>query len=179
MSRIAYVNGRYLPQGEASVNVEDRGYQFADGVYEVLYLTGGRFLDEALHMARLERSLREIDIAPPMGRAALMPVLREVIRPQPAAGRAGLHAGDARRRAAGPRVPVPAGAARAGGDLPPHAALPDGPGRLVRRGDHRGRTSAGRGATSSRRPCCPTCSPNRQPGRPAPWRPSWSTATAW
>ena len=80
MSRIAYVNGRYLPQSEASVNVEDRGYQFADGVYEVLYMTGGRFLDEALHMARLERSLREISIAPPMGRAAMMHVLREVMR---------------------------------------------------------------------------------------------------
>ena len=80
MSRIAYVNGRYLPQGEASVNVEDRGYQFADGVYEVLYMAGGRFLDEALHMARLERSLGEIDIAPPMGRAAMMHVLREVMR---------------------------------------------------------------------------------------------------
>ena len=55
MSRIAYVNGRYLPQSEASVNVEDRGYQFADGIYEVLYLAAGRFLDEELHMARLVR----------------------------------------------------------------------------------------------------------------------------
>ena len=80
MSRIAYVNGRYLPQGEASVNVEDRGYQFADGVYEVLYMAGGRFLDEALHMDRLERSLGEIEIEPPMGRAAMMHVLREVMR---------------------------------------------------------------------------------------------------
>ena len=80
MSRIAYVNGRYVPQSEASVNVEDRGYQFADGVYEVLYLAHGRFLDEELHMARLERSLRELQITPPMGRAALMHVLREVMR---------------------------------------------------------------------------------------------------
>ncbi len=80
MSRIAYVNGRYVPQSEASVNVEDRGYQFADGVYEVLYLSGGRFLDEDLHMARLERSLQEIGITPPMGRAALMRVLTEVTR---------------------------------------------------------------------------------------------------
>ncbi len=46
MSRIAYVNGRYLPQREASVNVEDRGYQFADGVYEVVLLHRGRFVDE-------------------------------------------------------------------------------------------------------------------------------------
>ncbi len=80
MSRIAYVNGRYLPQSEASVNVEDRGYQFADGIYEVLYLAAGRFLDEELHMARLERSLREVAIAPPMGRAALRRVLGEVVR---------------------------------------------------------------------------------------------------
>ena len=80
MSRIAYVNGQYVPQSSASVNVEDRGYQFADGVYEVLYLAEGRFLDEDLHMARLERSLGEIRIAPPMGRAAMMQVLREVTR---------------------------------------------------------------------------------------------------
>ncbi len=80
MSRIAYVNGRYVPQSEASVNVEDRGYQFADGVYEVLYLTGGRFVDEDLHMRRLERSLGEIGIAPPMGRAAMLHVIREVTR---------------------------------------------------------------------------------------------------
>jgi D-alanine transaminase len=80
MSRIAYVNGRYLPQSEASVNVEDRGYQFADGVYEVLYVSSGRFLDEDLHMTRLERSLNEISITPPMGRAALRQVLLEVTR---------------------------------------------------------------------------------------------------
>jgi D-alanine transaminase len=79
MSRIAYVNGSYVPQPEASVNVEDRGYQFADGVYEVLYRAGGRFLDEELHMARLERSLQEIRITPPMGRAALRHVLLEVM----------------------------------------------------------------------------------------------------
>ena len=80
MSRIAYVNGRYVPQSEASVNVEDRGYQFADGVYEVLYMTGGRFLDEELHMRRLERSLGEISIAPPMRRAAMLQIIREVTR---------------------------------------------------------------------------------------------------
>jgi D-alanine transaminase len=78
MSRIAYVNGQYLPQSEASVNVEDRGYQLADGVYEVLYMKDGRFLDEDLHMKRLERSLGEIRITPPMGRAAMLRVIREV-----------------------------------------------------------------------------------------------------
>ncbi len=80
MSRIAYVNGAYLPQREAAVNIEDRGYQFADGVYEVVYLNRGRFIDEDLHLARLERSLREIQIKMPMPRAALMHVLHEVAR---------------------------------------------------------------------------------------------------
>jgi D-alanine transaminase len=78
MSRIAYVNGRYVPQRDASVNIEDRGYQFADGVYEVIYLRGGRLIDETRHLDRLDRSLRELRIAPPMGREALRHVLREV-----------------------------------------------------------------------------------------------------
>lgn len=111
MSRIAYVNGRYLPQSEASVNVEDRGYQFADGVYEVLYMTGGRFLDEERHLQRLERSLGEIAIAPPMGRAALRHVLYEVARRNRL--RDGLlymqvTRGVARRDHAFPSQPVPA-----------------------------------------------------------------------
>lgn len=80
MSRIAYVNGRYLRQREAQVNIEDRGYQFADGVYEVVYLHAGRMVDEARHLGRLERSLRELRIAMPMGRAALAHVLGEVAR---------------------------------------------------------------------------------------------------
>ncbi len=80
MSRIAYVNGRYLPQPEAAVNIEDRGYQFGDGIYEVLHLYDGRFVDEDLHLGRLERSLREIHLPTPMSRAALRHVLREVAR---------------------------------------------------------------------------------------------------
>lgn len=80
MSRIAYVNGRYLPQPEAAVNIEDRGYQFGDGIYEVLHLYDGRFIDEDLHLGRLERSLREIHLPMPMSRAALRHVLREVAR---------------------------------------------------------------------------------------------------
>ncbi len=78
MSKIAYVNGRYLPQSEASVNIEDRGYQFGDGIYEVVHLHDGRYVDEELHLARLERSLGEIQLAMPMSRAALSMVLREV-----------------------------------------------------------------------------------------------------
>ena len=80
MSRIAYVNGRYLPQREAAVNVEDRGFQFGDGVYEVIQVYAGRFVDDERHLARLERSLSEIAVTPPMGRAALRHVLLEVVR---------------------------------------------------------------------------------------------------
>jgi D-alanine transaminase len=80
MSRIAYVNGRYLPQREASVNIEDRGYQFADGIYEVVHLYDGRLIDEDLHLNRLQRSLREIRLPDPMSRAALRHVLHEVAR---------------------------------------------------------------------------------------------------
>ncbi|MEP9353402.1 D-amino-acid transaminase [Xanthobacter sp. KR7-65] len=80
MSRIAYVNGRYLPLRDASVNVEDRGYQFADGVYEVCEVWHGRLVDERRHLDRLDRSLSELSIARPMSRAALALVLREVVR---------------------------------------------------------------------------------------------------
>ena len=60
MSRIAYVNGRYLPMRDAKVHVEDRGYQFADGVYEVCEVRGGHLIDERRHIERLQRSLRRI-----------------------------------------------------------------------------------------------------------------------
>jgi D-alanine transaminase len=80
MSRIAYVNGRYVPHGEAAVHIEDRGYQFADGIYEVIAVQAGRLVDEGPHLDRLERSLAELRIAPPMGRRALGFVMREVIR---------------------------------------------------------------------------------------------------
>ena len=80
MSRIAYVNGRYLPQSSAKVAVEDRGYQFADGVYEVCEVRGGRLIDERRHMARLDRSLGELRMSRPMSPAALGVVMRETIR---------------------------------------------------------------------------------------------------
>jgi D-alanine transaminase len=80
MSRIAYVNGRYVPLSRASVHVEDRGFQFADGVYEVLYRHEGRLVDCDLHMDRLERSLRALRLAAPLGRAALLVVVEEVAR---------------------------------------------------------------------------------------------------
>ena len=80
MSRIAYVNGRYVPHGRAQVHIEDRGYQFADGVYEVCEIWRGHLVDETRHLDRLERSLREISIRMPMRRSALRLVLREVVR---------------------------------------------------------------------------------------------------
>lgn len=80
MSRIAYVNGRYVRHADASVHIEDRGYQFSDGVYEVCGVRGGKLMDEELHLARLQRSLSELRIASPMTFAALRQVLREVVR---------------------------------------------------------------------------------------------------
>jgi D-alanine transaminase len=80
MLRIAYVNGRYLPHADAAVHVEDRGYQLGDGVYEVCEVSGGRLVDERRHMARLDRSLRELRIRWPMAPVALGVVVREVVR---------------------------------------------------------------------------------------------------
>lgn len=80
MSRIAYVNGRYLRHSEAAVHIEDRGYQFSDGVYEVCGVRDGLLMDEDYHLERLERSLRELRIAMPMAMRALRHVIREVVR---------------------------------------------------------------------------------------------------
>jgi D-alanine transaminase len=80
MSRIAYVNGRYRPQRDALVHIEDRGYQFADGVYEVCEVRGGRLVEERRHMDRLVRSLGELRIALPMPLAALSIILHETVR---------------------------------------------------------------------------------------------------
>jgi D-alanine transaminase len=80
MSRVAYVNGRYVPHADASIHIEDRGYQFADGVYEVCEIFRGWVVDERRHLDRLERSLRELSIRMPVSRAALAIILREVLR---------------------------------------------------------------------------------------------------
>ncbi|MFH1803526.1 MAG: D-amino-acid transaminase [Pseudomonadota bacterium] len=80
MSRIAYVNGRYIPHADASVHVEDRGFQFADGVYEVFAVYKGVLIDEAGHLDRLERSLGELRIEMPVARAALVQILRRMVR---------------------------------------------------------------------------------------------------
>jgi len=79
MSRIAYVNGRYVAHRDAMVHIEDRGYQFSDGVYEVCEVRDGRLIDERRHIDRLQRSLGELKIAMPMSRAALGVVMRETV----------------------------------------------------------------------------------------------------
>jgi D-alanine transaminase len=79
MSRIAYVNGQYRPHADAMVHIEDRGYQFSDGVYEVCEVKGGALVDAPLHLARLQRSLRELRIPMPMPEAALKVVMHETV----------------------------------------------------------------------------------------------------
>lgn len=80
MSRIAYVNGRYVPHREARIHVEDRGFQFADAVYEVCEVRAGRLIDERRHLERLARSLSELQIPVPMSWSALSFVLHETVR---------------------------------------------------------------------------------------------------
>jgi D-alanine transaminase len=77
--RVAYVNGRYLPHGQAGVHVEDRALQLGDGIYEVANVIAGQPIDEEPHLDRMERSLRELGMAMPIGRAALKIVMREMI----------------------------------------------------------------------------------------------------
>ena len=80
MSRISYVNGQYVRHGLAGVHIEDRGYQFADGVYEVIAVRGGQLVDFEPHLDRLDRSLAGLEIAAPMARPALRVVVRETVR---------------------------------------------------------------------------------------------------
>jgi len=80
VGRIAYVDGRYIRHDLAAVHIEDRGLQFADAIYEVFGVFGGHIYDEEEHLDRLERSLREIAIEMPMGRAPLKFLLRELVR---------------------------------------------------------------------------------------------------
>ena len=80
MSRIAYIDGQYQPLNQPGIMVEDRGYQFSDGVYEVCAIRAGCLVDETAHLDRLDYSLNELAIAAPMPRAALKLVMREVVR---------------------------------------------------------------------------------------------------
>ena len=79
MSRIVYVNGDYLPEEEAKISVFDRGFLFADAVYEVTSVLDGKLVDFAGHLARLHRSLGELEMAPPLDDAGIEAVHRELV----------------------------------------------------------------------------------------------------
>jgi D-alanine transaminase len=66
MSRTVYVNGAFVPEEEARVSVFDRGFLFADGVYEVSAVLGGRLVDNEAHLERLRRSLGELRLESPV-----------------------------------------------------------------------------------------------------------------
>src|SRR6476661_4985408 len=80
MPRIAYVNGRYVAHADAAVHIEDRGFQFADGVYEVCEVRHGLIVDVTRHLDRLGRSLAELRMDWPMDRKALVLVIRQVLK---------------------------------------------------------------------------------------------------
>jgi D-alanine transaminase len=79
MSRIVYVNGDYLPEEDARVSIFDRGFLMADGVYEVTSVLGGKLVDFAGHAVRLERSLRELDMACPVAMDELLVIHRDLV----------------------------------------------------------------------------------------------------
>ena len=80
MNRIVYVNGSYKPYADATVHAEDRGFQFADSVYEVIEVLGGKLVDATRHLVRLERSLNELSMPPPMSNGALLHVISRTIK---------------------------------------------------------------------------------------------------
>ena len=179
MSRIAYVNGRYRPHRAAMVHIEDRGYQFADGVYEVCEVRGGRIVDERRHMVRLKRSLGELRIDLPMPLPALSVVLHETVRRN-------------RVRDGIVYLQVTRGTARRDHAFPPPgtppsvvvtariARCPRGRRRSRRKGSRSSRSPipAGRGPTSSRYRSCPTSWPSRRRGTAAPAKPGSSIPRA-
>ena len=79
MPKTTYVNGRYLPHGSAAVHIEDRGFQFADGVYEVICVYDRILVDLNLHLDRLDRSLRELEIPLSKSRRTLKIILKEIV----------------------------------------------------------------------------------------------------
>jgi len=80
MGRIVYVNGAYLPEEEAKISVFDRGFLFADGIYEVSSVIEGKAIDNAAHIARMHRSLSELQMASPVPDEELLAIQAEVIR---------------------------------------------------------------------------------------------------
>ena len=110
MSRIAYVNGRYVRHADAAVSIDDRAFLFADGIYEVIEIFGGRLIDEAGHLERLVRSARELRLALPVGDGALRVIIRELVaRNRVASGHVYLQVtrGSARRDHAFPKPGTP------------------------------------------------------------------------
>jgi D-alanine transaminase len=79
MTAVAYVNGEFLPQADAKISIMDRGFLFADGIYEVSAVIDGKLVDNALHMARLERSVREIDLALPLPAGRIAALMQEMV----------------------------------------------------------------------------------------------------
>ena len=79
MARIVYVNGEYLPEADAKISVFDRGFLFADGVYEVTTVIDGKLVDNAAHLARLHRSLNELDMPAPASDDEIIAAQRELV----------------------------------------------------------------------------------------------------
>jgi len=79
MSAIAYVNGQFVPQDQATISIMDRGFLFADGIYEVSAVLDGKLVDNGLHMARLERSVGEIELPLPLPAAEISELMRELV----------------------------------------------------------------------------------------------------
>ena len=79
MDQIAYVNGSFVPLAEAKVSILDRGFLFADGIYEVAAVLEGKLIDNASHLARLERSVGEIELALPETTARIQEIQQELI----------------------------------------------------------------------------------------------------
>ena len=80
MSRIAFVNGQYLPYEKSKIHIEDRGYQFADGVYEVFAVVDNKLADYEAHMSRLLRSLSELNIKIPFSRKSIFFHISNIVR---------------------------------------------------------------------------------------------------
>lgn len=80
MNKIACVNGQFLPESEASISIFDRGFLFADGIYEAISVVDGLMLDVEPHMARLERSLKEVAMTSPYSREQIIAMLRELVQ---------------------------------------------------------------------------------------------------
>ncbi|MEW9613188.1 D-amino-acid transaminase [Shinella sp. S4-D37] len=79
MGRIVYVHGQFVPEEDARIGLFDRGFLFGDAVYEVTAVISGRMIDNDLHLARLERSLKELDIPLALDRAEIVAVQQELI----------------------------------------------------------------------------------------------------